>query len=83
VGRPVAAARQEQAAGGEGEQWGRRSGGHGRRGRCREASGRCGEARGRVDWGRGGSGRGAPRLAGGGGKQRSSAVVLRPKFDGV
>jgi hypothetical protein len=83
VGRSVAAARQEQAAGGEGEQRGQRFGGRGRRGRGQEASRRCREARGRVDWGLGGLGRGAPRRAWGGGRRRSSAVVLRPKFDGI
>jgi hypothetical protein len=83
VGRPIAAARREQAAGGGGE-WRRQcSGGRERRGRGWEALERCGEARGRVNWGRGGSGRGAPRRAGGGGGWRSPAVALWPKFDGV
>jgi hypothetical protein len=69
--------------GGGGEWRRRRSGGRGRRGRGREASGLCGEARCGANWGRGGSGRGAPRRAGGSGGRRSSAVVLRLKFDGV
>jgi hypothetical protein len=80
---PVVAARREQAANGGGERWRRCSGDREQRGRGREASGRCGEARGGVNWSRGGSGRGAPWRAGGGGGRWSMAVVLRPKFDGV
>jgi hypothetical protein len=83
VGRPVAAARREQAAGGRGE-WRRRcSGGREQRGRGREALGRCGEARCGANWSREGLGKGTPRRAGGGGGRRSSAVVLRPESDGV
>jgi hypothetical protein len=83
VGRPVAAARREQAAGGGGEWRGQCSGGCERRGRGREALGLCGEAQCGANWSREGSGRGASRRAGGGGGRRSSAVVLQPKFDGV
>jgi hypothetical protein len=82
-GRLVAAARQEQAAGGGGERWGRCSGGRWQRGRGRGASGWCGETRCGANWGREGSGRGAPHRAGGGGGWRSPAVALLPKLMAV
>jgi hypothetical protein len=72
-GRPIAAARREQAAGSRGERRRRRSGGREQQGRGQEASGWCGEVKVgsiRVEEGQEGVLHGEQGVAAGGGRRQ-------------